>query len=179
MTESSKNEVDDVTGVKTTGHEWDGIRELDNPMRDPGDGTIISATNISIVTYAGDGKWCRQEDIYNPLRFVAATVAVITGWAFRPSVAFCPALPTFCAALFLASETRLDGFSRSLVAAVSIFRFSRAWARSMARLRRLNISSLVFAIFNLTNYFHQGAAFLPVLLPCPSSPPQPAALARQ
>jgi hypothetical protein len=50
------------------------ICELDNPMRDPGDGTIISATNISIVTYAGHGKWCRQEDVYNPLRFVAATV---------------------------------------------------------------------------------------------------------
>lgn len=48
------------------------ICELDNPMRDPGDGTIISATNISIVTYAGDGLWSRQEDIYNPLRFVAA-----------------------------------------------------------------------------------------------------------
>ncbi|MCV7318109.1 nuclear transport factor 2 family protein [Mycolicibacterium confluentis] len=48
------------------------ICELDNPMRDPGDGTIISATNISIVTYAGDGKWSRQEDVYNPLRFVAA-----------------------------------------------------------------------------------------------------------
>ncbi|MDP4961363.1 MAG: nuclear transport factor 2 family protein, partial [Mycobacterium sp.] len=29
------------------------IIELDNPMRDPGDGTIISATNISIITYAG------------------------------------------------------------------------------------------------------------------------------
>ncbi len=42
-------------------------------MVDPGDGTIISATNISIVTYAGDGQWCRQEDIYNPLRFVSAT----------------------------------------------------------------------------------------------------------
>ena len=50
------------------------ICELDNPMRDPGDGTIISATNISIITYAGDGQWCRQEDIYNPLRFVSATV---------------------------------------------------------------------------------------------------------
>jgi len=50
------------------------ICELDNPMRDPGDGTIIGATNISIVTYAGDGLWCKQEDIYNPLRFVAATV---------------------------------------------------------------------------------------------------------
>lgn len=50
------------------------ICELDNPMRDPGDGTIISATNISIVTYAGDGLWCRQEDVYNPLRFVSAAM---------------------------------------------------------------------------------------------------------
>ena len=50
------------------------ICELDNPMRDPGDGTIISATNISILTYAGDGQWCRQEDVYNPLRFVSATM---------------------------------------------------------------------------------------------------------
>jgi hypothetical protein len=50
------------------------ICELDNPMADPGDGTVISATNISIITYAGDGKWCRQEDVYNPLRFVAATL---------------------------------------------------------------------------------------------------------
>ncbi|MBV9513632.1 MAG: nuclear transport factor 2 family protein [Mycobacteriaceae bacterium] len=50
------------------------ICELDNPMADPGDGTIISATNISIITYAGDGLWCRQEDIYNPLRFVKATL---------------------------------------------------------------------------------------------------------
>ncbi|OBY30309.1 nuclear transport factor 2 family protein [Mycolicibacter kumamotonensis] len=50
------------------------ICELDNPMRDPGDGTIISATNISIITYAGDGLWSRQEDIYNPLRFVAASM---------------------------------------------------------------------------------------------------------
>ena len=48
------------------------IIELDNPMRDPGDGTIISATNISIITYAGDGLWSRQEDIYNPSRFLKA-----------------------------------------------------------------------------------------------------------
>ena len=63
---SAVDVVDEATGRV--------ICELDNPMRDPGDGTIISATNISIVTYAGDGKWCRQEDIYNPLRFVKATV---------------------------------------------------------------------------------------------------------
>jgi ketosteroid isomerase-like protein len=48
------------------------ICEIDNPLKDPGDGTIIGETNISILTYAGDGKWCRQEDIYNPLRFVRA-----------------------------------------------------------------------------------------------------------
>jgi hypothetical protein len=50
------------------------IIELDNPMRDPGDGTVISATNISIITYAGDGLWRRQEDIYNPLRFLRASM---------------------------------------------------------------------------------------------------------
>ena len=31
-------------------------------MRDPGDGTIITATNITILTYAGDGLWSREED---------------------------------------------------------------------------------------------------------------------
>lgn len=51
------------------------IVELDNPMRDPGDGTIISATNISIITYAGAGRWSRQEDVYNPLRFAQVAVA--------------------------------------------------------------------------------------------------------
>ena len=50
------------------------IMELDNPMRDPGDGSVITATNISIITYAGDGQWRRQEDIYNPLRFVQAAL---------------------------------------------------------------------------------------------------------
>ena len=25
-------QVDEVTGTETTGHEWDGIRELDTPM---------------------------------------------------------------------------------------------------------------------------------------------------
>ncbi|MFN3513846.1 MAG: cytochrome-c oxidase, cbb3-type subunit III [Phenylobacterium sp.] len=28
----SEREVDEVSGVETTGHEWDGIRELDNPL---------------------------------------------------------------------------------------------------------------------------------------------------
>lgn len=29
---SYKREIDDVSGVETTGHEWDGIKELNNPM---------------------------------------------------------------------------------------------------------------------------------------------------
>ncbi len=28
----SKKEVDDISGTQTTGHEWDGIKELDTPM---------------------------------------------------------------------------------------------------------------------------------------------------
>jgi len=45
---------------------------IGQPDGRPGDGSVITATNISIVTYAGDGLWCRQEDIYNPLRFLRA-----------------------------------------------------------------------------------------------------------
>ena len=29
---SDQRHVDDFTGIDTTGHEWDGIRELDNPL---------------------------------------------------------------------------------------------------------------------------------------------------
>ncbi len=29
---TSKREVDDVTGVETTGHEWDGVKELNKPL---------------------------------------------------------------------------------------------------------------------------------------------------
>lgn len=50
------------------------ICELDNPMIDPGDGTVINATNITILTYGGDGLWLRQEDVYNPLRFASAAM---------------------------------------------------------------------------------------------------------
>lgn len=28
----AKAEKDSITGVETTGHEWDGIRELNNPL---------------------------------------------------------------------------------------------------------------------------------------------------
>lgn len=47
------------------------IAEVDNPMRDPGDGSHHAMGNISIFRYAGDGKFREQEDIYNPMEFFA------------------------------------------------------------------------------------------------------------
>ncbi|AVL99667.1 polyketide cyclase [Gordonia iterans] len=51
------------------------ICEVDNPMRDPGDGSVHTATNITILTYAGDGLWSREEDVYNPMEFGAMAYA--------------------------------------------------------------------------------------------------------
>jgi hypothetical protein len=51
------------------------ICEIDNPMRDPGDGTVFTATNITILTYGGDGLWAKEEDVYNPMEFAQAAKA--------------------------------------------------------------------------------------------------------
>ena len=45
------------------------VCEVLNPMPDPGDGTMLVEPNITIMTYAGDGLFSREEDVYNPLRF--------------------------------------------------------------------------------------------------------------
>jgi hypothetical protein len=45
------------------------VCEVRNPMPDPGDGTELEEPNITIMTYAGDGLFSREEDVYNPLRF--------------------------------------------------------------------------------------------------------------
>jgi hypothetical protein len=47
------------------------VCEVRNLMPDPGDGSTLEEPNITILTYAGDGLWSRQEDVYNPLRFAA------------------------------------------------------------------------------------------------------------
>ena len=45
------------------------ITMLWNRMEDPGDGSVHQASNITILHYAGDGKWNYEEDIYNPAKF--------------------------------------------------------------------------------------------------------------
>ena len=49
------------------------VCEINNPMRDPGDGSTHAATNITILDYAGDGLWSREEDVYNPQKFADMT----------------------------------------------------------------------------------------------------------
>jgi hypothetical protein len=46
------------------------VCEILNPMRDPGDGTIHQATNVTILGYAGDNLFDYEEDVYNPAQFV-------------------------------------------------------------------------------------------------------------
>jgi hypothetical protein len=49
------------------------ICDIRNLMPDPGDGSEHEASNITILTYAGDGLWSREEDVYNPMRFATMT----------------------------------------------------------------------------------------------------------
>ena len=51
------------------------ICEVRNLMPDPGDGTHLEEPNLTIMTYAGDGLFSREEDVYNPLRFARMSVA--------------------------------------------------------------------------------------------------------
>lgn len=50
------------------------ICEVRNLMPDPGDGSHHEESNLTIMTYAGDGLFSREEDVYNPLRFLQMSV---------------------------------------------------------------------------------------------------------
>ncbi|MEO9220839.1 MAG: nuclear transport factor 2 family protein [Mycobacteriaceae bacterium] len=55
------------------------ICEIQNPMRDPGDGSVHQSPNITILTYAGDNQWSGEEDVYNPMEFAT----MVRGWCRR------------------------------------------------------------------------------------------------
>ncbi|HZN13145.1 MAG TPA: nuclear transport factor 2 family protein [Acidimicrobiales bacterium] len=52
---------------------------IQNRMRDPGDGSVHQAPNVSILVYAGDNQWSYQEDIYNVDDFST----MIASWSER------------------------------------------------------------------------------------------------
>ena len=49
------------------------VCEVWNDLVDPGDGERHGASNITILTYAGDWLWSCEEDVYNPATFLRAT----------------------------------------------------------------------------------------------------------
>ena len=51
------------------------VCEVWNEMSDPGDGRAHGAGNLTILTYAGEGLWAGEEDVYNPATFLRATRA--------------------------------------------------------------------------------------------------------
>jgi hypothetical protein len=50
------------------------ICEVRNLMPDPGDGSVHEASNLTILTYGGNGLWSCEEDVYNPMRFLRMAV---------------------------------------------------------------------------------------------------------
>ena len=50
-----------------------------NRLEDPGDGSIHQEYNLTVLHYAGDGKWSYEEDVYNPEKFGV----VVTEWLKR------------------------------------------------------------------------------------------------
>ena len=46
------------------------IAKIPNRMKDPGDGSIHETPVITVLAYAGDGKWSYEEDAYNPMNFL-------------------------------------------------------------------------------------------------------------
>jgi hypothetical protein len=46
------------------------VCEVQNVMADPGDGSVHQSPNLTILHYAGDRRFCFEEDVYNPMRFM-------------------------------------------------------------------------------------------------------------
>ncbi len=68
----------EMIGFPTAWHVYDEptnrvICDIRNIMRDPGDGSVHEASNITILTFDDDGNLIREEDIYNPQKFADMT----------------------------------------------------------------------------------------------------------
>ena len=53
------------------------ICQIENRFRDPGDGEIYQAYNLTVLKYAGDMKFSSEEDAYNPANFAPVVKAWI------------------------------------------------------------------------------------------------------
>jgi uncharacterized protein (TIGR02246 family) len=55
------------------------VCQVFNRMADPGDGSVHEADNLTVLHYAGDGRWSYEEDVYNPADFGR----MVAGWERR------------------------------------------------------------------------------------------------
>jgi hypothetical protein len=53
------------------------VCDIRNLMRDPGDGSVHEASNLTILHYAGNNLFSYEEDVYNPMRFTQ----MVAAWA--------------------------------------------------------------------------------------------------
>jgi hypothetical protein len=53
------------------------ICQIENRFRDPGDGEIYQAYNLTVLKYAGNMQWSSEEDAYNPANFAPVVKAWI------------------------------------------------------------------------------------------------------
>ncbi len=47
------------------------VCQIQNRMSDPGDGGLYQAANLTVLHYAGEGRFSYEEDVYNPASFTA------------------------------------------------------------------------------------------------------------
>ena len=62
------------------------VCQVENRMQDPGDGTVHQEANVTILHYAGAGKWSYEEDVYNPAHFGT----MVKGWLAARDAAAAP-----------------------------------------------------------------------------------------
>ena len=53
------------------------VCRIENRFEDPGDGEVYQEHNITVLEYAGDGKFSSEEDAYNPANFANTVKAWI------------------------------------------------------------------------------------------------------
>lgn len=57
------------------------VGQVENRFVDPGDGEVYEAPNWTRLTYAGDGLFSSEEDVYNPSTFAPVVEAWLAAYA--------------------------------------------------------------------------------------------------
>jgi len=53
------------------------VFQVQNRMADPGDGSVWQDHNLTVLHYAGNGRWSYEEDVYNPTRMGEMVMAYL------------------------------------------------------------------------------------------------------